>query len=165
MTHDEEITNLDRQIRLELEREKSLANKPPLKFRTPSDLLTFLNRLPINRKVELTALSPFLRRFRKNVSLDLQDVVTATNVPRETVLLFESGDVPPWTLPSSMMVRLAVAYRIHIEAIDFLTRNSFQLALLSKAIEDPEKASASISQWLKAVRSEMKARGETALTS
>src|SRR4249920_2893930 len=127
MPHDEEITNLEHQIRLELEREKTSVKQPPLKFKTPSALLTFLARLSINRKVELTSLSPFLRRFRQNVNLDLHDVAIATDMPEETILQFESGDLLPWKLPSSMMARLATAYRIHIEAVEFLTQNSLQL--------------------------------------
>lgn len=165
MPQEEEITDLERQIRLELEREKSLAKHPPLKFKTPSALLNFLARLPINREVELTSLSPFLRRFRENVNLDLNDVAIATNVPAETILKFESGEILPWKLPSSMMAHLATAYRIHIEAIEFLTQNSLQLAQLSKTIDDPNEASVSMSRWLEDVRSQMEAGGETLLTT
>lgn len=165
MPNDEEITDLEHQIRLELERERSLAKQTPLKFKTPSALLSFLARLPINREVELTSLSPFLRRFRENVNLDLHDVSIATNVPAETILEFESGELLPWKLPSSVMVHLATAYRIHIEAIEFLTNNSFQIALLSKIIDDPAEARTSMSQWLGDVRSQMQTQGETVLTT
>jgi len=165
MPHDEEITNLERQIRLELEREKPFVKQPPLKFKTPSALLSFLARLPINQEVELTSLPPFLRRFRENVNLALHDVAIATNVPEETILQFESGDLLPWKLPSSMMARLAAAYRIHIEAVEFLTQNSLQLAQLSRTIEDLDQASLSMSRWLHAIRLEMEAQGETDLTT
>jgi len=63
------------------------------------------------------------------------------------------------------MVALAYAYRIHIEAIDFLTRNSYQIARLSKKMADPSAVHGSMSQWLEAVRAEMNARGELTLTT
>jgi hypothetical protein len=87
------------------------------------------------------------------------------NVPASTITQFESGELLPWTLASSAMVALACAYRIHIEAIDFLTKNSYQIAVLSKAIADPAAARASMSQWLESVRAEMNMRGELALTT
>lgn len=165
MDHEDQITDLENQIRLEFQRDNSLSKRPPLKFKTPSDLLVFLSRLPINQNVELTSLSPFLRRFRRNANLDVQDVSIAVKVPAHTIIQFESGDSLPWTLPPSAMVALACAYRIHIEAIDSLTKNSYQLARLSKTIADHAAAHASMSQWLEAVRSEMNARSELALTT
>jgi hypothetical protein len=63
------------------------------------------------------------------------------------------------------MVALACAYRIHIEAIDFLTKNSYQIARLSKTIADPAATEASMSRWLEAVRAEINARGERTLTT
>jgi hypothetical protein len=165
MDHEDQITDLENQIRLEFQRDNALSKRPPLKFKTPSDLLAFLSRLPSTRTVELTSLSPFLRRFRRNAYLDLQDVSLALKVPADTIIQFESGELLPWTLPPSAMVALACAYRIHIEAVDVLTKNSYQLARLSKSIADPAAGHASMSQWLKSVRSEMNARGEIALTT
>jgi len=165
MDHEDQINELEEQIRLEFQRDDELSRRPPLKFNTPSDLLAFLRRLPINRNVELTSISPFLRRFRRNAFLELQDVAIALNVPAETITQFESGELLPWTLPPAVMVALACGYRIHIEAVDFLTKNSFQLARLSKTISDPTAAHASMLDWLQAVRTEMNERGELALTT
>lgn len=165
MKHDDDNTDLDRQIHLESEREKALADIPQLKFESADELLAFLKRLPINRNVELTSLGPFLRRLRNNAYLNLTDVSIAVKVPADTIIQFESGDLPPWKLPSSAMAALACAYRIHIEAIDFLTKNSYQLAKLSKTIDDPNAAPALMAEWLDAVRSEMNARGDLALTT
>jgi hypothetical protein len=165
MDHEDQITDLEDQIRLEFQRDNALSKRPPLKFKTSSDLLVFLSRLPINRNVELTSLSPFLRRFRRNANLDLQDVSIAVNVPASTVIQFESREFLPWTLAPSAMVALACAYRIHIEAIDFLTKNSYQIARLSKTIADPAATEASMSRWLEAVRAEMNARGDRTLTT
>lgn len=165
MNHDDDNTDLDRQIHLKSEREKPLAEMAPLKFKSEDELLAFLKRLPINRKVELTSLGPFLRRLRNNAYLDLTDVSIAVKVPAATIIQFELGELPPWTLSPSALVALACAYRIHIEAIDFLTKNSFQLAKLSKTIDDPQAAHASMAKWLEAVRSEMNARGDLALTT
>jgi transcriptional regulator with XRE-family HTH domain len=165
MDHEDQIADLEDQIRLEFQRDNALSKRPPFKFKTPSDLLVFLSRLPLNRNVELTSLSPFLRRLRRNANLDLQDVSIAVNVPASTIIQFESGELLPWTLAPSAMVALACAYRIHIEAIDFLTRNSYQVARLSKAIADPVAIEALMSQWLEVVRAEMIARGELTLTT
>jgi len=165
MDHEDQIKELENQVRLEFQRDDELSRRPPLKFKTSSDLIAFLRRLPINRNVELTSLSPFLRRFRQNTFLDLQDVAVALNVPSEIITQFESGEMLPWILPSSVMVALACTYRIHIEAVHFLTTNSYQLARLSKVISDPEAAHASMLDWLQAVRTGMNERGELALTT
>lgn len=165
MDHEDQIADLEDQIRLEYQRDNALSTRPAFKFNTSSDLLIFLSRLPISRNVELTSLSPFLRRFRRNANLDLQDVSIAVNVPANTIIQFESGESLPWTLAPSAMVALACAYRIHIEAIDFLTRNSYQIARLSKAIADPAETQELLSQWLEAVRAEMNMRGELTLTT
>src|SRR5258708_11526392 len=103
MSDDDKIKDLEKQIRLELDLEKSLPKTPPLKFKTPSDLVTFLSRLPIQRTVALTSLSPFLRRFRTNTNLELEDVATAVNIPASILIQFESSDFLPWTLPASAM--------------------------------------------------------------
>jgi transcriptional regulator with XRE-family HTH domain len=165
MNYEDQLKHLEDQIRLEFQRDNTLSKRAPLKFKTPSDVLVFLSRLPVNRNVEVTSLSPFLRRFRRNANLDLQDVSIAVNVPARTIIQFESGELLPWTLDPSAMVALACAYRIHIEAIDFLTKNSHQIARVSKAIADPAATQASMSQWLEAVRTEISERDELTLTT
>jgi hypothetical protein len=165
MNHDENTIDLDLQIQLESEHEKRLADKTALKFKSSDDLLAFLKRLPINRNVELTSLAPFLRRLRTNAYLDLKDVSIAVKLPADLIVQFESPEVFPWTLPASAMVELACAYRIHIEAIEFLTKNSYQLAKLSKTMADPDATFASMAEWLKAVQSEMNAHGDLTLTT
>ena len=165
MNNDENTTELHRQIHLESEGEKPLTNKTPLKFKSSDDLLAFLKRLPLNRNVELTSLAPFLRRLRTNAYLDLQDLSIAVKLPADLIVQFESPEVFPWMLPASAMVELACAYRIHIEAIEFLTKNSYQLARLSKTMADPDATFASMAEWLKAVRSEMNAHCDLTLTT
>src|SRR6267154_1561734 len=100
MNHDE-IEDLDNRLRLELEEEKSLPKRPPLKFSDPSQLLKFLRDLPIKKDVELTSLPPFLRRFRTNLNVEREDVATAVHIPPETLIELESSDFFPWTLPAA----------------------------------------------------------------
>ena len=143
----------------------SFEDDTPLKFDTPADLLLFLGRLPINRDVEPTSLPPFLRRFRTNAHLNIDDVATALEITTEALTEFESSEILPWELESSVMAKLANAYRIHIEAIDFLTQNSYQIAKLSKALKEPDQVRSSMLKWLGNVRSEMEASASADLTT
>lgn len=119
----------------------------------------------MNRNVEETSLSPFLRRFRRNAHVHIDDLAKALNVTQESILEFESSQTLPWELETSVMVKLANAYRIHVDAIDFLTQNSYQIAKLSKTLKDPDQARSSMLKWLADVKLEMQAVASLDLTT
>lgn len=146
-------------------KEGGLAEPTPLKFSSSFELLLFLSRLPMNRNVEETSLSPFLRRFRRNAHVHIDDLAKALNLTQESILKFESSQTLPWELETSVMVKLANAYRIHVEAIDFLTYNTYQIAKLSKTLKDPDQARSSMLKWLADVKLEMQAVASLDLTT
>lgn len=64
----------------------------------------------------------------------------------------------PWDQSPSLMADLACLFRLHIQAIEALTRNSYDLARFSGELQGNDLASAQMSTWLLEVRSELQRR-------
>jgi hypothetical protein len=63
-----------------------------------------------------------------------------------------------------MMAQVACFYRLHIVAIEQLVNHSYQIACLSKMIEDRATAVTIISHWLREVRLDLQRRDERDLS-
>lgn len=63
-----------------------------------------------------------------------------------------------------MMAQVASLYRLHIVAIEQLVNHSYQIACLSKKIEDRATAVTIISNWLREVRLDLQRRDELDLS-
>lgn len=163
MSYEDHINKLLEQIRREREGENiSPKVKPPV-FNTPSDLLSFLRNRPVTRSIEITTLSSFVRRFRRRLGVAPPALAIALEIELLDLQSLESNDCLPWTVsPRSSALVLAV-YRIHIEAVELLTENSYEIARVSGRLLDPTEALQAISIWLSQVKSALEMQNESAL--
>lgn len=96
--------------------------------------------------------------LRTEHDLALRDIAAILVVPIDTLEKLESNTDMPWTLPASLMANIACLFRLHIQAIEALTRNSYDLARFSGKLENKELANVQMSTWLSEVRSELQRR-------
>jgi hypothetical protein len=163
MSYEDHINNLLEEIRREREEENTIPKVKPPVFNTPSDLLSFLRNRPITRSVEITTLSSFVRRFRRRLGVAAQALADALEIELLDLQSLESNDYLPWTISPRSSALVFTAYRIHIEAVEFLTENSYEIARVSGRVLDPTEALQAISIWLSHVKSELEMQNESAL--
>lgn len=165
MSNDDELNDSDADTLSAL---RHPIKTPPESFRTfanPTELLVILKEAPIQRVVEDARLSSCLRRCRTEAKVHLDDLATALNHPSELLTQFESRDSLPWTLSPQVLSDLAYTFRLHLNAIEALTHQSFFLTKISGLVSDEAKAADSISSWLAQVRLSLELRGAKELLS
>lgn len=96
--------------------------------------------------------------FRTGQQLALKDIAAVLDIPVRNLEKLESNTEKPWDQSASLMADVACLFRLHIQAIDTLTRNSYDLARFSGELEDRELARTQMSKWLAEVRSELRRR-------
>ncbi|HWN11963.1 MAG TPA: hypothetical protein VNO50_22230 [Pyrinomonadaceae bacterium] len=165
MSYEDHINNLLEQIRRERQSEATHAAEIAPVFESPSELLFFLRNRPITSYVEVTTLPSFLRRFRSDLGVMIDDVANALGLEPQNLENLESIDCLPWKISARSIATILSAYRIHISALKFLTQNSYQIARVSGRISDPKYAEQVISTWLSDVVSTLKVTGEQSLLS
>ncbi len=77
----------------------------------------------------------------------------------EQLAEIERTESIPWNLSVNAIAKLACIYRVHIADLETLTRNSFDLALISGHLPDQQAASLQVSKWLSKVRAALKRAG------
>lgn len=163
MNYEDQLKNLQEQIRREREEENSVSKTSPPSSQSPADLIIFLRNLPVTKVVEVTTVSSFLRRFRGDLGLNLDDVATALELAPDLLKNIESNDCLPWTVPPRAMTLILSTYRVHMDAVRFLTQNSYEIARVSKQISDLTAEAQRLSTWLANINSALHACGEMAL--
>lgn len=96
--------------------------------------------------------------LRTEHDLALRDIAAILVVPIDRLERLESNTDMPWNQPASLMADIACLFRLHLQAIAALTRNSYELARFSGKLENKELAGAQMSTWLSDVRSELERR-------
>jgi transcriptional regulator with XRE-family HTH domain len=134
-----------------------------LVFETTHDLVSFLRKRPITKSVEVTTLPSFLRRFRTSLALRIDDVSSALGLAPEDLAKLERIDCLPWTISTHSVALILSAYRIHIDALHFLTQNSYEIARVSRKLSYPNSAARVVQTWLGEVRAELEVLEERAL--
>jgi len=162
MSYEEHVNKLLEEIRREREQEPNVRSEPR-RFENSKDLLTFLRKLPVIRSIETTTLPSFLRRFREGLNITVEDASNAFGLDAAELVNLESTGFLPWTVLPRTIAPVLSAYRIHIEAITFLTLNSFEIARVSKRISDLDEARQLVSTWLADVRAEFEKETEVDL--
>ncbi|MDQ1636983.1 MAG: hypothetical protein QOF62_322 [Pyrinomonadaceae bacterium] len=163
MNYEDQLKNLQEQIRREREEENSFSKTRPRSFESPTDLVSFLRNMPVTKVAEVTTISSFLRRFRSDLGLNQDDVATALELAPDILKNIESNDCLPWTIPPRAMTLILSTYRVHMDAVLFLTQNSYEIARVSKQISDLTAEAQRLSAWLANINSELHACGEMAL--
>jgi len=74
------------------------------------------------------------------------------NQPLHLIEQLESNQVPPWAVPAVVIAEVAILFRLHLEAVELLTENSFRIALVSNGISNRDQDSSLIASWLADVR-------------
>ncbi len=154
MNHDQDIETLMKKIRLD-EQQQSQPELALPKFTQPDELLTYLKTNPVQKTVPTSFLSFFLRRFRIRTKFSIDSLATALDVAPDILKQFESSTNLPWDLPVSAMAKIASGYRLHIDSITALTKNSYELARVSNRISEPNISTHEMSEWLEGVKSEL----------
>jgi len=71
----------------------------------------------------------------------------------------EKTESIPWKLSADAVAKLACIYRVDMADLEILTKNSFDLALISGHLPDHQAASLQVSKWLSRVRAALKRAG------
>ena len=121
-------------------------------------MLTCLQASLILKEDKDFTLSSYLRTFRTGHQLAARDVAAVLGVPVNRLKKLESSLAMPWDQSPSLMADLACLFRLHIQAIEALTRNSYDLARFSGELQGNDLASAQMSTWLLELRSELQRR-------
>lgn len=104
-------------------------------------------------------LSSYLRRFRTYDRVAIEDVASLLGVPVDLLNQLESNDSMPWNLSPSLVADVACLFRLHVIAVESLTKNSLDIAYFSGRMPNRDSAAALMSTWLSEVRGELQRRG------
>jgi ribosome-binding protein aMBF1 (putative translation factor) len=100
-----------------------------------------------------------VRKVRIYAEASVEVLAAALNLTQDILKQLESNETVPWILPASAMAEVAEVFRLHMNAVEALTKNSHTVARRSGALPDPNAARQVMSSWLKEVRSELQRRG------
>ncbi len=160
--HDEEI-DLDAQIRAELHRLKEASNLPARTSPNPAQLRAIFQNSTVKKVVRKLPLSSYLRKIRTYAEATVEDFAAALNVSPDVIRKLEANESEPWNVPAYQMAQVGRGLRLHLTALETLTRNSYTVARLSRNLSDPKTAQELMATWLGEVRSELERRGATDL--
>jgi transcriptional regulator with XRE-family HTH domain len=158
VSQENELSDLDLEILAHLHLLHLTKKSKSPRVGNPTELLTRLKRSPIKREDDDFPVSSYLRMLRTEHDFGLRDIAAILSVPVEHLEKLESNTDMPWDQSAGLMADVACLCRLHIQAIEALTQNSYDLARLSGALPDKELASAQMSTWLSEVRSELQHR-------
>lgn len=158
VSHKNELSDLDVEILVHLHLRHLAEKSKPRRFASRTELLTCLKASPILKEDKDLTVSSYLRTVRTGHELAARDVAAVLAVPINRLKTLESSIAMPWDQSPSLMADLACLFRLHIQAIEALTRNSYDLARLSGELQGNDLASAQMSTWLLEVRSELQRR-------
>jgi hypothetical protein len=159
VNYQDELNELDEEIRQELRQQSSASPRQPRQFSDSSELLTFLRSASVRKDVKTLTFSSCVRRLRTRVGVSAGDLAVAMDIPSEALDQLESNESVPWTQPPPVIANVAYAFRLHFSAVENLTRNSFTIASVSGRISDSSATASQISSWLAEVRSNLEIRG------
>ncbi len=151
VSYRQELKELDAEIQEEIERRNSSkvgTGKPGGSL----DALLSLRGQPILRVVQDLPFSSCLSRLRIAAGINLSSIAAALNQPLHLIEQLESNQVPPWAVPAVVIAEVAILFRLHLEAVELLTENSFRIALVSNGISNRDQDSSLIASWLADVR-------------
>lgn len=155
VSQENELSDLDLEILALLHlRHLTKKSKSP-RVGNPTELLTRLKRSPVKREDDDFPVSSYLRMLRKGYDLALRDIAVILGVPIDQLEKLESNTDMPWNQSASLMADVACLFRLHIQVLEALTRNSYDLARSSGELPDKELANAQKLTWLSEVRSEL----------
>jgi transcriptional regulator with XRE-family HTH domain len=160
--HDEEI-EIDAQICAELHRLKEASNIPAGTSPNPAELRTIFQNSTVQKVVRKLPLSSYIRKIRTYAEGSVEDFAAALNVTPDVIRKLETNESEPWCVPSRAIAELVLGLRLHMTALETLTRNSHTVARLSRTLSDPRSAPQLMASWLRAVRAELERRGATDL--
>jgi transcriptional regulator with XRE-family HTH domain len=161
MSYQDELDELDEEIRQELRRHRITTTHQS--FSNPAEMLSFLRTLPVRKAVKTLPFSSCLRRLRTHFGVSFEDLAEALTTSVQSLEELESNDSILWAQPPYVAAAVASAFRLHVDAINDLTRNSYTIALVSGRISDSDLASKLMSSWLAEVRQSLETLGETDL--
>jgi transcriptional regulator with XRE-family HTH domain len=165
VSYQDELNELEEEIRQELRRQETTSPGQPRRFSNPSELLSFLRSASVRKAVKTLTFSACVRRLRTRVGVSAEDLAAALDVSAEALEQLESNESVPWTQPPSVVANVAYAFRLHINAVESLTRNSFTIASVSGRIPDSDLANQLMSSWLAEVRQKLETRGDDDLVA
>lgn len=160
MSYQDELDELDEEIRQELGQQETTSPGQLREFSSPAELLSFLRSTSVRKTIKTLTFSACVRRLRTRVGASKEDLAAALEIPTDALEQLESNESVPWIQPSSVIANVAYAFRLHINAIENLTRNSFTIASVSGRIPDSDLTAQLISAWLAEVRQELETRGD-----
>ena len=108
-------------------------------------------------------MSSYLRKMRTYLEVSAETFAASLDVPPSVIVQLEKNGSEPWLVPAVVMAGIVQIIRLHILALEVLTKNSHTIARLSTPLFDSDAASASMTRWLNEVRSELQRHGATEL--
>lgn len=165
MSYQDELDELDEQIRQELRQRETTSADRLREFSSPAELLSFLRSTSVRKTIKTLTFSACVRRLRTSVGASKRDLAAALEISAVAVEQLESNESVPWIQPPSVIANVAYAFRLHINVIESLTRNSFTIASVSGRISDSDRTDQSMSSWLAEVRQELETRGDDDLVA
>jgi DNA-binding transcriptional regulator YiaG len=165
MSYQDELDELDEEIRKELRQQETTSPEQLREFSNSADLLSFLRSTSVRKTIKTLTFSACVRRLRTRVGVSKGDLAAALEISTDALKQIESNESVPWTQPPSVIANVAYAFRLHINAIESLTRNSFTIASVSGRISDSDLTDQSMSSWLAEVRQKLETRGDDDLVA
>ena len=65
----------------------------------------------------------------------------------------------PWTIDPRVIAQVAESLRLHVTALQLLSKHSHTIAFVSRRLPDPDLAKQQMLEWLEKVKAELRNRG------
>ena len=147
------------EIDAELKKLIEATKEPFPAFSNYKQLQSFLRKSAVRRTVRNLPFPSFLRQFRRSVDVPFDDFAKALNITPTVLEQLESRDTLPWNIQASLIADIAEILRLHIAAVEELTKHSLTIAKLSRKVSDRNLVEQTMKQWVQAVRIEFERRG------
>jgi len=159
VNYEDEEKELDRQIQAELGRRKGGHYKRPPSFSNSKELQALLKHSPVRKIVRNLPLSSYIRQVRTSLGATTEVFAAALNQPVATVQQLESKQMLPWTIDPQVVAQVAESLRLHVTALQVLSKHSHTIAFVSRQLLDPDLARQQMLDWLEEVKAELDNRG------
>lgn len=163
MNYQDKETELDEQIRTELRRLAKASKNTSGASPNPAELRSIFQNSSVRKIVRSLPLSSYIRKVRTYAEANVEDFAATMNVPPDVIRKLETNESEPWTLPAQAIAEVARGLRLHLTALETLTRNSHTVATLSKTLSDPDSATQLMAIWLEEVSTELRQHGPNEL--
>jgi DNA-binding transcriptional regulator YiaG len=159
VNYQDEEREIDVQLRTEIRRLRETSEVPLETALNAKELNSLFKQLQVRKTVRKLPVSSYIRKVRTYVKASVAIFAAALNVSPDTIRQLETNESEPWTVPASAMADMMEVLRLHLNALETLTKNSHIVALLSRSLTGPDADLQSMATWLEEVRSELQRRG------